>query len=319
MKKIVCLGLIVTDILVEPVPVARLTGHDTLPVEHIKISSGGDANNQAIALAKLGKPSVILGKIGADSFGTEAKRSLEAYHVDIRNLVVDPTVETSTSVVLIDQDANRILLHRAAGNNDFQVTDFPLSVLDNAAILSIGSLRALPGLTGKAVLSLLQYAKSRNILTVADVTAPSFPQGPETVLELLPWLDYFLPSEAEAEELTGMHDPVKAAGFLKEHGANTVIIKTGSHGCYVQNSHESFTVPALQVEAIDTTGAGDNFTAGFLAGLYDNVPLKECVCMAIAAGSLSTAGIGAAGASYCWSDVKSRIPLLLEQITYLKT
>lgn len=310
MKKIVCLGLVTADILIEPVPDEYLMKQDTIQVKNIQLCSGGDANNQAIALAKMKKPVAIWGRVGADSFGIEAKNLLESSHVDTEHFVIDSSVETSVTAILVTNDANRVFLHKPAGNNAFSLDLFPLSSLDDAAILAIGSLRALPGLPNEQLIKLLQYAKSRSIITAADTTADIFHLGSAAILQLLPWLDYFLPSEAEAVELTGKTDLAQAAEIFLSHGAGTVVIKLGSRGCYVKNRMEEFWVPALSVQAIDTTGAGDNFVAGFLAKLHEGASLKECACAAVTAGSLSTTCIGASTASYTMGDIEDGIRIL---------
>lgn len=315
MKDILCLGQIVVDLLVDTVPNVDLLKYDTIPISSIRVCGGGDAFNQTVALQKLGKSVAFWGRVGSDAFGREAKRLLEEHHVDSRYLTVDDHVETSVSAILIGEDANRVILHKTGENNAFSLEELDLSALDNAAILCIGSLRGLAGLDGKPLAELLQYAKGKGVITVADATARLHERCDEDVRAVLPWVDYFLPSEGEARELTGKTDIREIAETLLAWGASTVVIKRGAKGCYVANGSEHFSVPTLAVRAVDTTGAGDNFVGGFASKLSEGADLRHCVASAVTTGALSTTCIGAGTAPYTYEDVERGIREIIDLLS----
>lgn len=315
MKDVLCLGLIVVDLLIGSVPNVDLLKYDTISVNSIRVCGGGDAFNQAVALQKMGKTVALWGRVGSDTFGLEAKRLLDAHHVDSRYLVVDDQVETSVSAIVIGADASRVILHKSGENNAFTLENLDLSVLDNVGVLCIGSLRGLPGVDGEPLAELLRYAKSKGIITVADTTARLHERCDEDVHTVLPWIDYFLPSEGEARDLTEKTDIQEIADTLQSWGASTVVIKRGSKGCYVASKDEHFVVPTLQVNAIDTTGAGDNFVGGFASKLCEGADLRHCVASAVTAGALSTTCVGAGTAPYTYEDVERGIQKIINLLS----
>ncbi|MCL1909628.1 MAG: carbohydrate kinase family protein, partial [Kiritimatiellaeota bacterium] len=110
----------------------------------------------------------------------------------------------------------------------------------------------------------------------------------------LPWLDFFMPSEAEAALITGESDPVKMAEFLRGKGVKTAIVKLGEKGVYADGGGtERFHLPAFNVPVVDTTGAGDSFTAGFLAKHTQGASLRECARYASAVAAHCVGAVGA--------------------------
>ena len=89
-------------------------------------------------------------------------------------------------------------------------------------------------------------------------------------------IDYLFPNENEAALFTGRQDYMEMAEALHAMGIRTVIVKAGKDGCYACSDIERFHMPALPVKAIDSTGAGDSFVAGFIAGLLEQKSLWEC-------------------------------------------
>lgn len=106
-----------------------------------------------------------------------------------------------------------------------------------------------------------------------------------------------IPNETEAERLTGEKDAFRNAELFLEHGANCVIIKRGAKGCLIKTLEQEITVPAYsKAKAVDTTGAGDSFVAGFIRGLKNGMPLEECARFggAVASCTVETVGANAA-------------------------
>ena len=118
----------------------------------------------------------------------------------------------------------------------------------------------------------------------------------ESRAELLSLLDFIFPNYEEAKKITKQStlDDISKA-FLK-YGVRNVVIKTGKNGCYIQNATEKLEVPAYKnAKLLDTTGAGDNFAAGFIYGLYMDLPIRECAAYANAAAAVSIQYVGAGG------------------------
>ena len=115
----------------------------------------------------------------------------------------------------------------------------------------------------------------------------------ERLLPSLPFVDLFVPSFGEAAAISGEHEPQAAAAWLRERGVGTIALKLGAQGCYVVGDGFEGFVPAPAVEAVDSTGAGDAFAAGFLYGSLAGWPLERAAAFANAAGALATTAVGA--------------------------
>ena len=115
------------------------------------------------------------------------------------------------------------------------------------------------------------------------------------VREVLAYTDVFLPNEAELAAVTGIADPASAAAQLTARGT-TVVLKQGAAGAQAWWPDGTCRAPGIAVSVVDTTGAGDSFDAGFLAGRLRGLPIQQCLAMAVAAGSLSTRAAGGTAA-----------------------
>ena len=107
------------------------------------------------------------------------------------------------------------------------------------------------------------------------------------------YLDWFLPSVEEAELMAGTREPKVLSAFFRSMGVKNIVIKLGEAGCFVDGeSEESFALPAYRVETVDTSGAGDAWCAGFIAGLVKKLPLREAAALGNGTGSLCVTGYG---------------------------
>ena len=113
------------------------------------------------------------------------------------------------------------------------------------------------------------------------------------MLPALPYCDLVTPGLPEAAAITGQREPAHAARRLRELGAHVAAVTLGADGCYVSGADFDGHVPACVVDAVDGTGAGDAFAAGFLYGRLAGWPLERCARFANAAGALATTAVGA--------------------------
>jgi sugar/nucleoside kinase (ribokinase family) len=112
------------------------------------------------------------------------------------------------------------------------------------------------------------------------------------LLTLLPEVDVFMPNEVEALSLARISVMDDAIARLRSSGAGTVVVKTGEQGAVAAQASEQASVPALSTTILDSTGAGDSFDAGFLAGFLNGDPLRRCLEIGNACGALSARGLG---------------------------
>lgn len=201
----------------------------------------------------------------------------------------------SLTFALVKPDGTRHFLGLAGSNNQsLCLEDFCLELVTQARIVSYGSFFFLKGLDSGGVSILLKKAKDAGALTVADCASDSFNQGKEIVFRNLPLIDFFIPSYVEAQYLTQEDEPGAMAEKLLEKGCRNIIIKLGEEGCYVCDGKRAETVPAFRPERVsDTTGAGDNFVGGFMAGITEGMDLWDAARYANAVAAVSVTEMGA--------------------------
>ena len=117
--------------------------------------------------------------------------------------------------------------------------------------------------------------------------------NPEPLWAILPKLDVFMCNLVEANRLTGQSDPQTAADFLLSKGTKHVIIKLGSQGCLLKTSQDSRIIPGMSCIVVDTTGAGDAFAAGLIAGLVQQQEVATACVTAHQAASRVVSSLGA--------------------------
>jgi sugar/nucleoside kinase (ribokinase family) len=139
----------------------------------------------------------------------------------------------------------------------------------------------------------LQSAKDHGLTTSLDTAWDSKGEWMRIVEPCLPSIDVLFANEDEIRMLTGHSDPAEAVAAFRALGSTNVVVKLGERGCMVfESGKEPVAVPAFPTAAVDTTGAGDCFVGGFLAGLQRGFPTRQAAELANAAGSLSVAAYG---------------------------
>ena len=141
---------------------------------------------------------------------------------------------------------------------------------------------------------LLQAARAAGAVTSVDPGYAPAGQWLDGVPDLLRHVDFFLPNETEAAALTGCADPASAAAALARSGP-TAVVTCGALGVLVAGPDDSFALRARAVRPVDTTGAGDNFDAGFLAALVSGAGLREAAAVGMACGAVALTGYGGIG------------------------
>lgn len=294
-RPIVCLGIMVADVVGRPLRAVPDPGRLVL-VDEMSLHTGGCAVNAAGALARLDLPAEVVGKVGDDPFGEFLIRALERRGVGTRGVSRDSDAGTSASMVMVDPDGERRFVHYIGANARLTLDDVDPTIVEGASILHVAGSLVLPGIDGEPTAQLLQQARDAGVITFLDTVWDDTGRWMELLEPCLPHVDYFVPSLAEARALTGEDDPEAVARALIDHGVGVVGLKMGADGCLVLNQDgDLLRVPAFEVEAVDATGAGDAFAAGFIAGIWLEYSLEETARLANAVGALCVTGVGALG------------------------
>ncbi len=288
---VLCLGLLVADVIAKPVE--ELPGRGRLElVDKIELHSGGGAVNVSNALGKLGVKTGIIGKVGEDGFGDFLIKILKSYGVDTRGIKRAST-NTSSTMVLVSPDGERSFLHYLGANGELSLKDIDFALIKQSKILHIAYAFLLPSLDGLPMADLLKKAKEEGITTSLDVAWDPQNRWLDLIEPSLKYADVFLPSIEEAKMITQKDNPSEIADFFLSYGIKIVGLKMGKKGCYVKTQDQELSIPACAVKAVDTTGAGDSFIAGFLTGLVKDWNLEKCAKFANTVGASCVTAVGA--------------------------
>lgn len=269
-----------------PAPGETLIGHsfETVP--------GGKGANQAVAVARLGIATQMVGRVGNDRFGADLLAGLLASGVGSDQILVDETTHSGVAVITVDEAGENNIIIIPGANR--QVDQLDVSRLQNL-------LATLPPV--KVLLLQLEVPLSA-VVAAAKVAQPGvtviLDPAPARAIpaDLYPLIDIITPNQVETAQLVGF--PVtdlatagKAAAILQQRGVGTVITKLGKQGALGRTQTETFEIPAFLVKAIDTVAAGDAFNGGLAAGLAAGLSLQQAARQASAVAALSVTKAGA--------------------------
>lgn len=294
MSKVVVLGDIVVDVLA-PVDLYPPKGGHALAAE-MHMAAGGSAANTALVLGRFGVDVTILGRVGVDPLAEIPLTALRQAGVDLAHVRRDPTAMTALLFVVVTPDGERTMFGTRGASGRLGPEDVAADALRGARWLHLSGYTLLEAGGQAAVRRAVELAQAARIPISLDVgVGPSYQRRSE-LLELLPALQIILPNEDEACDLTGEADVRRAAQALREAGVREVVITRGHAGCHVATPAGSFDLPAFTVGAVDATGAGDAFNAGWIAARLAGLDVRASALLATALGSLK-ATIRGAGAA----------------------
>lgn len=261
---------------------------DEVYVPELRIGSGGSAANFAVACSRLGLRTGFIGKIGEDFLGDRLIMDFEREGVDIKGIVRTGKIHTGMVYIPVDPNGNRRMFAFSGAANILDPRDLDSSYIDSTRLLYVASLKNIPVLESAA-----EHAKGKDILVSLNPGALIADQGYEKTKKLLSTTDIYISSMNEVGRLLKAKEPREAIKKLLQLGITKVAITLGSKGCVVADNRKQHSVPNFNVEPVDTTGAGDAFTAGFIAGLLRDLDLEECGRMGNATAALCITKVGA--------------------------
>lgn len=258
-------------------------GFETIP--------GGKGANQAVAVARLGIPVQMVGRVGQDAFGERLIAGLQADGVRCDRLFVDPDRPSGVALIAVDDTSeNHIIVipgaNGAVGSADL---DQLQGALSEAELLLLQLEVPL-----ESVVIAAQQAQTAGCTVILD-PAPAPDSLPD---ELYRAIDIITPNQAEATQLVGFpvtdwDSAAQTAAVLQQRGVPIVIIKLGKEGAFCLSPDGGFQVPAFPVDAVDTVAAGDAFNGGLAASLAEGLSLQQAVYQAAAIAALSVTQPGA--------------------------
>jgi ribokinase len=289
-RPIVIVGSINTDLVAvtKRIPVVG----ETVIASDFQIHPGGKGANQAVAVARLGYPVRLIGRLGNDASGAELRTHLQKAGVDITGVSTSDGVSGVAVVVVSERGDNSILV--APGANS-KVTPEDLDA--NISILRTASMvLAQLEIPLETIEHLARICAQENVPLILDpAPARDLPPG---IFKDIAW---FTPNQTEAVFYMGDKysessppSPAEMAKMFLSNGCRGVVLKMGSHGTYLASKDGiGSLVPAFPVTAIDTTAAGDAFNAGFATGLMLGKSPPDSAAFAAAVAAISVTRIGA--------------------------
>ncbi len=286
---IVVFGSINMDLVVK-VPRLPLAG-ETIPSKEFFTASGGKGANQAVAAAQLGFPVHFVGQVGNDDFGRSLLASLQAAGVKTDAVKINSTIHSGIASIAVAENGDNTIAIAAGANGLVGSSEISAltGLLDNATVVMLEL-----GVPLDTVFEAAKAAKSAGAIVILD-PAPAPVSLPA---ELYTLVDYITPNEVEASQLTGLtvtdrNSAIEAANFFIAKGVKTAIVTLGKLGCCCLSEGQTYFIEPIEVEVVDTVGAGDGFNGGFAAGLAAGKSLQEALQWATAMGALSVTKEGA--------------------------
>jgi sugar/nucleoside kinase (ribokinase family) len=291
MAEIVVLGNLVVDIIGKPID--RLPERGRLAmIDTLETHVGGNGPNTSGALGRLGADVAVVGRVGTDLYGRFLTEQLESWGVDTTPVVRDPGAASGLTVVAVDSSGERSFIHHSGANATFSPADVEWSRLGSMRHVHLASYFILPSFVGPAAAAFLAEARRRGATTSLDVCWDHSGQWLELLRPCLPHLDFLMPSEEEAQRLTGRSTAEDIVAALHDAGARTVVLKLGERGCLYAGEEGLLRVPAFSVPVRETTGAGDCFIAGFLFARMRGWELERSLRFANACGARAVTAVG---------------------------
>lgn len=269
-----------------------------MPMSQFTKQGGGPVATALVALSRLGARTAFVGKMGDDEFGSFMKSQLEKEKVDISQIVTEPGASSQFAFIIVDQATGR----RTILWSQSDVPPLRASEMDREFVTSARILH-LDGLQMEAGLAAARWAKEADITVVLD--GDTIRPGIDELIELT---DVLIASRDFAVKLTGEDNPEEAVYKMRSLGPEIVGITLGADGCILSWETTIIREPALKVDAVDTTGAGDVFHGAFIYGLLRNWPLKETTEFANAVAAMKCRKLGG----------RAGIPTLDEAMAFLK-
>lgn len=270
---------------VEKTPLVGQTVFGNGLVKH----EGGKGANQAVAIGKLGGNVSMLGMLGSDAFADSLRNNLKKHNVDAKYVFSSTKAPTGTALIMVNQNGDNSIVVIPGANYElsedlieekyFEAVDFVLAQFE---------------VPKQTILKAFKIAQSMGVKTILNPAPASKIND-----EMLKVCDMLVPNETEFEIITGLSansqdSIIKGAKVLFNKGVKELIVTLGEDGAiYLNSTGKIFKATAYEVNAVDTTAAGDSFIGGLLSSLANDKAIEEAIEYAIKVGAITVCKNGA--------------------------
>ncbi|MBM4093577.1 MAG: ribokinase [Planctomycetes bacterium] len=297
---IVVVGSSNTDMILQMDRIPR--PGETILGGRFSMAAGGKGANQAVGAARAGGNVLFLARVGNDLFGHQALDGFRRDGIDVRHVIQDEEEPSGVALIFVAAGGENSIGVASGANRRLSPTDVQRA---SGAIAEADALVMQLETPLETVQKAAEIAAAEHVRVILN-PAPAQPlSGP-----LLRLVTILTPNESEAELLTGVavtdeSSAKTAADALRRQGVGTVIITLGSRGAFVSSEEFTGSVPAFDVQAVDTTAAGDVFNGALAVALAERQPLRSAVRFASAAAALSVTKLGAQPSAPSRADIES--------------
>jgi ribokinase len=308
--------LMLGDINIDTVwPVDQLPGpgHDAY-VKSVSVGLGGAVLNTAIVLDRLDQPTGMLSCVGKDLWAAQAFELMRQTRVNMANIRVRPELASGLIFLAVTPDGERTMFSFRGANTRLAPEDLPVQAFEQASILHISGYSLLEAPQKDAVWRAVELARANGVAISLDTGLEPALLVRAELCRLIEMSDICVTGPKEMKELYGVTTPEDAADKLLSLGVRMAAVKQGEGGSLVADQETNVFCPAFPVEVVDTTGAGDSFSAGLLYGWTHELSLAAAAVLASALGALATtvygAGLGLPGKEAVRDLLKGKQQLL---------
>ena len=258
---------------------------ETIIGRDFRTYSGGKGANQAVAIARLGAPVMMVGKVGQDNYGDALLTSTAQAGVDTRFILRDSQAHTGLALITINDLGENTIVVASGANASLSAQDVlsAEAAFQGAKILVLQLELPIDAIQQAILLAKKYHAKI--ILNPAPAR--------ELDASFLASIDYLVPNQTELALLTGVAAPASAAALLKNIGVKHLVVTLGSEGALLAEHSRLIHIPPHQIDVVDTTAAGDAFVGAFSVALFEGKDTMQAVTWGNAAGALATTRMGA--------------------------
>jgi len=281
---VLCAGIIVLDHGCSPIEHFPAEG-ELIATGGMALTLGGCAANVGVDLAKMGVHSKILGKIGDDDFGQLILQKLKLTGADISKIIKQANAPTSQTLVINVTGQDRRFIHLIGANEGFANSDFQKKDIEGCKVVYLGGYLLMDKLSPVHVAEIFRTAQMNGAKTVLDVVTPGAGDHIAKLKPILPFVDVFLPNDAEAKMISRIEKPIEQAKYFKSLGVKTSIITLGNQGTILLTDQGCYKADIFKINYHDGSGSGDAFTAGYISGILENKSEIECLEIGSALGA----------------------------------
>ncbi|MEO0281733.1 MAG: carbohydrate kinase family protein [candidate division WOR-3 bacterium] len=296
---VLAFGSVLSDILVKSnnVKKTKIKGKDyffmkygsKIETDRFEVTFGGSAHNIAYGIASLGRRSGLIGCIGDDEFGRSIVKSLELAGVDINGLQYSKK-PTGKSVVIIGEDNERTIMIYRGANDYIDQKNISKEYINLFRYFVFTSVTGEDSI--KALDKSIRFALQSNLTVVANPSASMIVKRKKDFINFLQRSRIAIMNEEEAKLLTGKKIP-KSLDAIRDLGPDTVVVTRSKYGCIAMHGKKIYEQKGFRVKALDTTGAGDAFTAGFLNSIIRKDSIEYALKYATVCSALNVKSFGA--------------------------